>query len=500
MAKVSFGRLTAAQLTTKVGASQIVVDRIYFVTNGSLITICRGTAVNAYEILYQDAVATQPVLDSTGQKLSYTNASGVAKTIDLSGMTLGNAGSNIMIASGGAITGAGVETYYLGKVGANYPRTAIPTVITSPSVGVELAANATCVGGIIEMTEPGTIVGGPDNGVSYVAGDFLVCTSADPFYHRKVAAGEVSLIYFGDAWKTDTTSKGLARIQNTLRRVRDDIYAHYQKKGDNITMGAGKSLILDHDPTLPMEAVTKQFAEALVGSFMQLKQAGGVMISYMNDTNVNGLKVGDAYVAGEPGIYTNVGGGVKCEIGDIMVVIGVSNGTTCTLADWTVLQNNLDVTILVTEAGNGLVLGNATVGKKLSLASITQSNTASNASPGFGGTFTAIDNVITDAYGRVTGFNLKTITNPTETAVSVAVNASTSYKVLVNMTASGHGLTPTYADVMSLLLTGWATTADTGSILVTDSIKIALNRLQNRITSLETRVTTVEGLQDWIIG
>lgn len=63
-------------------------------------------------------------------------------------------------------------------------------------------------------------------------------------------------------------------------------------------------------------------------------------------------------------------------------------------------------------------------------ASISRSDTTSNASPVFGGTFTAVDSVTSNAQGHITALNLKTVTLPTPT------DTNTTYD-LTNSSVSG---------------------------------------------------------------
>lgn len=63
-------------------------------------------------------------------------------------------------------------------------------------------------------------------------------------------------------------------------------------------------------------------------------------------------------------------------------------------------------------------------------ASISRSDTTSSASPAFGGTFTAVDGVTSNAQGHITALNLKTVTLPTPT------DTNTTYD-LTNSSVSG---------------------------------------------------------------
>ena len=62
----------------------------------------------------------------------------------------------------------------------------------------------------------------------------------------------------------------------------------------------------------------------------------------------------------------------------------------------------------------------------LNLASVTTSATTSTAAPAHGATFTAIDGITTDSYGRVTNINTKTVTLPADSNTDTKVNQSAS--------------------------------------------------------------------------
>lgn len=104
------------------------------------------------------------------------------------------------------------------------------------------------------------------------------------------------------------------------------------------------------------------------------------------------------------------------------------------------------VTSITLTSGTGISVSNSgtaitTSGSRtISLASITKSDTTSTASPSHGGTFTAIDSVTYDSYGRVTGVNTKTVTLPsdsnTDTKVTQAYSTTNnSYPLLFSATA-----------------------------------------------------------------
>lgn len=100
------------------------------------------------------------------------------------------------------------------------------------------------------------------------------------------------------------------------------------------------------------------------------------------------------------------------------------------------------VTSVTLTQGTGITVSNSgtaitTSGSRtISLASITKDDTTSTASPSYGETFTAIDSITYDTYGRVTGVNTKTVTLPadsnTDTKLQVAaVTSGTTYYPIV---------------------------------------------------------------------
>lgn len=104
------------------------------------------------------------------------------------------------------------------------------------------------------------------------------------------------------------------------------------------------------------------------------------------------------------------------------------------------------VTSITLTQGTGITVSNSgtaitTSGSRtISLASITKDDTTSTASPSHGGTFTAIDSITYDTYGRVTGVNTKTVTLPadsnTDTKVTQAYSTTNSnYPILFSATA-----------------------------------------------------------------
>lgn len=124
-------------------------------------------------------------------------------------------------------------------------------------------------------------------------------------------------------------------------------------------------------------------------------------------------------------------------------------------------SNTGTVTSITLTQGTGISIGSSgtaitTSGSRtISLATITKSNTTSTASPAHGGTFTAIDSITYDDYGRVTAVNTKTITLP--------ASENTDTKVTISNTnpTSGTWYYPTW----------YTATSGTGSVNANDGLR-----------------------------
>ena len=109
---------------------------------------------------------------------------------------------------------------------------------------------------------------------------------------------------------------------------------------------------------------------------------------------------------------------------------------------------------LGTTTGSGNVVTGITVsGHQITMAkgitaltahpTITQSTNSTNtSSPGFGGTFTAIDSITKDSNGHVTKINTKTVTIPSQTTLSKST-VNSSYAMVGDISVSGHTITVT---------------------------------------------------------
>ena len=81
---------------------------------------------------------------------------------------------------------------------------------------------------------------------------------------------------------------------------------------------------------------------------------------------------------------------------------------------------------------------------------VSRTNGTSTASPGHGESFTAIDSIITNDQGHVTGVNTKTITLPAETVLNITQSGSGGYISGVTKGKGSHDITVTHTALPSI--------------------------------------------------
>ena len=108
-------------------------------------------------------------------------------------------------------------------------------------------------------------------------------------------------------------------------------------------------------------------------------------------------------------------------------------------------------------------------------------NPANNTTLTFGGNF-KLPNFTTDNRGHVTAYNASkvTITLPTP---SLAVNGSGNVLTDLNLTASSGALTVSKANVGTLVLTGYSKASSASSVTATDSINVAIGKIEYKLGS-----------------
>ena len=133
---------------------------------------------------------------------------------------------------------------------------------------------------------------------------------------------------------------------------------------------------------------------------------------------------------------------------DVDTHLNTGTATTGQILSWTGSDydwiDNQVGDITAVEAGTYLN-GGGTSGDVIVNHDLTsRTDTASSASPAFGGTFTAVDSVTSNSTGHITAINLKTVTLPTptpdtDTTYTLPVSAGGANTAVINLTAGGSG-------------------------------------------------------------
>ena len=159
---------------------------------------------------------------------------------------------------------------------------------------------------------------------------------------------------------------------------------------------------------------------------------------------------GDNSWAALPAVYTwliqgDTGGPLTVATGTTIDIAGGTNVTTARSGN-TITINSTDQfvgTITAVVAGTYLSGGGTSGSVTLNHDLTSRTDTASATSPGYGGTFTAVDSVTSNSTGHVTALNLKTITLPaaddTNTTYTLPTSAGASNTAVVTLTPGGSG-------------------------------------------------------------
>ena len=129
-------------------------------------------------------------------------------------------------------------------------------------------------------------------------------------------------------------------------------------------------------------------------------------------------------------------------------ITAAANGTAGGMSTWKIgsttgtdqtVSNGQTVDVVGGTYISGAIGGTRTV--TLTHDDTTRSNTTSSASPGYGGSFPAIDSITTNTTGHVIGVNTKTVTFPSDTneTYTLPVAAGGANSAVLNLTAGGTG-------------------------------------------------------------
>jgi hypothetical protein len=505
MANVSFQTITKDDLDAARNGGTIFVGRIYFVTTtdgagNQYNFIARGETASTYSILYSNSIGITPALTADRQKISYLEANGTNRTINLKCITVGDYTKGRTTAVSNNI----VDGVYMGTLGVGGDITQLPS-------SAEFGDYYEC------------ITAGTYGSVSLVVGDFIRCKTVTPsitwekvttyvqggeiycgdtlfvafqkikytasnaasvaggvaadFVNHAGKGGSVHLVattsLAGFMSSTDKTKlDGIATgannythpasgvTQGTYRKVTVDVNGHVTA-GENPTTLSGygitdavpssmvKYSVNDSNDEIPSSKAVRTY----IGD--QINAAVTGLFEFKGDIApgsipTSGVAVGDAYRINAAATVTLNGSSTVLEAGDLIIATAASPSPY-----WAIIQNNIDLAgIIAAGAGISASLSN---GKwTISHANITSTKSTASQSVSFGGSIVAISALTFDGNGHPTGYTEKTFTMPSETSISgLTTNADTS-KIMTNLTSSGHALTATYSQLSRIIMTGYA--------------------------------------------
>jgi hypothetical protein len=125
-------------------------------------------------------------------------------------------------------------------------------------------------------------------------------------------------------------------------------------------------------------------------------------------------------------------------------------------------------------------------------ADVTRTDTTSSSSPAFAATFDVVDGIATSDTGHITAVNVKTVTVPTETTLSITEGTSSTGVFVDDIAVSDHAITVTRSDSTE-------NTVTVGELIISDSgdgngnVTIAGNLTVNgTTTTVNSETVTIE--------
>lgn len=223
---------------------------------------------------------------------------------------------------------------------------------------------------------------------------------------------------------------------------------------------------------------------AIIGEMKKLTIGGSTYtipeysLPIASASTLGGVKIGTGLtINSTTGVLSATG--LDFDEADPVFTASAAYGITQTdIDEWNSKTSNTGtVTSITLTQGAGISIGSSGTAittngtRTIALATITKNDTTSTASPSHGGTFTAIDSITYDTYGRVTGINTKTITLPadnnTDTKVTQAYSTTNnSYPILFSATA-GVSSTNSRGATTAILNNAFYANPSTGNLQVT---------------------------------
>lgn len=245
-----------------------------------------------------------------------------------------------------------------------------------------------------------------------------------------------SKVPLDELYEATTTSKGITQLTDSITSTStttaatpNSVKTAYDKLDNSKAPLASPTLTgTPMAPTAPTGTNTTQIATT---AFVQTAVSNGIAASdamIIKGTigaagTVTALpttyKTGWTYRVVSAGTYA----GQVCEIGDLVIALTDRESSDNADSDWCVAQTNINGAITGIKGGDAFIQTSQS-GSVVTIThkDVARTDTASTASPSYGGTFTSVDSITSDSTGHITKVNTKTVTLPTYTHPTTAGN------------------------------------------------------------------------------
>ena len=172
-------------------------------------------------------------------------------------------------------------------------------------------------------------------------------------------------IYDGSEFQVifeDVTNEEGESLQEQLNSLETELAA---KAPINNPVFTG-AVTLAADPTQNLEAATKQYVDRLIAGINDFTVG---VVDSSTPLPATGYEVGQTFRVAEAGTYA----GVKCETGDLIIVIKEYENGTASDSDFLVVQANVDGAVTGPDASSdaNIVIFDGTTGRKIKDSSVT---------------------------------------------------------------------------------------------------------------------------------
>ena len=152
----------------------------------------------------------------------------------------------------------------------------------------------------------------------------------------------------GYIWNGTEYEEAFANVQVKVDALRTELMAEINKKAPIDSPTFTGTVTLAADPTTDLEAVTKRYVDALITNLENNTTPG--IVNSESTLPTEGYQAGMTYRVSEAGTYA----GVKCEVGDLIIVMKDHVAETASNDDFMVVQANIDGAVTGPETATNL--------------------------------------------------------------------------------------------------------------------------------------------------